>query len=122
PARYGYRALQQLFGEAAEQRDELREYLRIASQDVALVQIVGVAGKGADDAACFGDQQRTGSDVPWLQAFLEEAVEAAGGNVGEVERGRTRAAQAGAALRHELEHLQVFVDVVAGAEREAGTD
>jgi hypothetical protein len=53
------------------------------------------------------------------QARLEEAVVPAGGDVAEVERGGAGAAHAGAALHHQLEHLEVVPEVVALPERKA---
>ena len=70
-----------------------------AGEHVAFVQIIGFAGEIADQAAGLGDQQRAGRDVPGLQAFLEEAVDAAGGDIGQVQRGGAGAAQAGGISR-----------------------
>ena len=64
----------------------------------------------ADAAAGLGDQQRAGRGVPGVEADLPEAVDAAGGHVGEVERGGAGAADAGGLLHHRLEHRQVLVD------------
>jgi ABC-type amino acid transport substrate-binding protein len=70
----------------------------------------------------FLDQQHAGGHVPRRQAHLPEAVETAGGHVGQVERGGARAADAGGLLGELLEHRQVGVDVVELAEGEAGAD
>ena len=51
------------------------------------------AGEIADASAGLGDQQRAGGDVPRPEAHLEEAVEPAGRDVGDVERTGTGAAQ-----------------------------
>ena len=73
--------------------------LGIGRNDLAAVQIVAVAGQVADQSARFQDQQAAGSDVPRIEADLPEAVVEAGGDIGEIERGRTRTAQAGGLLR-----------------------
>ena len=101
---------------------QLRVDLRVAGHHFALVEVVGLAGEVADQAAGLGDHQRAGGDVPGAEPGLEEAVVVAGGDVAQVERGGARAAQAGAALHHVLEHLQVALEVVALAERKAGAD
>ena len=56
-----------------------------------LVLAVGVA----DEAAGLAQDDDAGGEVPGAQVALPEAVEAAGGDPGEVERGGAGAADAG---------------------------
>src|SRR4051794_34571750 len=69
-----------------EQMHQLAVDLRAAGDDLALVQEVGFAGEVADQPAGFGDEQRSGGDVPGRKPGLEEAVVPAGRDVAEVER------------------------------------
>ena len=70
--------------------------LRVARHHLALVEVVGLAGEVADQAAGLGDDQRARGDVPGVQPGLEEAVVPARGDITQIERGRTRATHAGA--------------------------
>ena len=58
-----------------------------------------------DAAARFLDDQRAGRDVPRLQVLLPEAVEAAGGDVTEVERRRAEAPHRARAAEERAEQL-----------------
>ncbi len=100
------------------------EHLGGAGHQVAPGQVVVAAGHVAHQPAGLGDQQGAGGHVPLLQAQLEEAVGAAGGQPGQVQGGGARAAQAGGVLGDGPEHAQVGVDVghLVLAEREAGAD
>src|SRR6185369_17814697 len=109
-------------GEGGEQLDELAVDLRVAGDDLALVEEVGLAGEVADQPAGFGDEERPGGDVPRRQAGFEEAVVPAGGDVAEVERSGAWPAHAGADLHHRLHHVQVAAEVVALPERKSGAD
>ena len=82
------------------------------------------AGHVAHQAAGLGDQQRARRHVPFLQAQLEEAVQAAGGHPGQVQRRGAGPAQAGGGFRHRPEHAHVGVHVghLVVAERETGAD
>jgi hypothetical protein len=80
---------------AIDHLQQLRKDFRVAGDQVAGLQVGFVAGKVADQAAGLGDQQRAAGDVPGRQAELPEAVEASAGDVGQVECGGTRAADAG---------------------------
>ena len=71
----------------------------LAAIDVAGVARILPAGIG-DEAASLAHQQHAGGQVPALQPELPEAVVAAGGDPGEVERRGTEAADAGD-LRHQ---------------------
>src|ERR1051325_3176581 len=61
------------------------------------------AGKIRDDAAGLGDDERAGGDVPRLELQFPEAVEASRGDIAEIERGGTGAADALRAARHAAE-------------------
>src|SRR6516225_4933568 len=50
--------------EPLEQLHQLRVDLRIAGDDLALVEEVGLAGEVADQTAGLGDEERAGGDVP----------------------------------------------------------
>ena len=54
----------------------------------------GRAFEVGDDAAGFANEQDAGGDVPRREAQLPERVEAAAGDVGEVERGGAAATNA----------------------------
>ncbi len=103
-----------------EDRHELAVDAGRGRQALALLQEVGLAREIAHQAAGLGHQQRAGRHVPDGQARLEETFGEAGRHVGEVQRGRAGAAQAGRALHHVGHDVQVGLEVVARAEREAG--
>ena len=65
-----------------------------AADDVAALEEVVGALEVADAAAGFADDERAGRNVPLFQPELPEAVDAAGGEVAEVERCRSRPPQA----------------------------
>ena len=81
---------------------------------------VGFAGVIADQAARFGNQQRTRCHVPGLQASFKKAVGQAGGDVGQVQRRSAGATHARALAHHFAEHVQVRLELVAGTVRKAG--
>ena len=64
------------------------------------------AAKIGDEAARLADQQDAGGDVPEVEILLPEAVEAAGGDPGEIERGRAEAADAGDFRRDRAEDFR----------------
>ena len=68
----------------------------------------------------FHHQQRTGGGVPWVEMELPEAVDAAAGGVGQVERGGTGAAHAVRAQRELLVEVDVGADVPFAAGKAGG--
>ena len=56
------------------------------------------AAERADAAAGLLDQQRAGGGIPGLEPDLPEAIDAAGGDIGQIERRGARAADAGGQL------------------------
>ena len=89
-------------------------------EDVAARDVAVAAVEVGDDAARFFDQQRAGGDVPWREAELEEAVEDAGGGVGEVESGGAAAADAPRLEEDVAEDVEVGVERAVRPERKAG--
>jgi len=83
---------------------QLDEYLGVACDYIAGIQIIFLAGEIADQAAGLDHQQAAGRDVPGIQADLEEAVGAARRQPGQVQRGGTGTAQAGSLLHQGAEH------------------
>ena len=69
-----------------------------AGDDVGPESIL-VAAERADAPAGLLDQQRAGGRVPGLESDLPEAIDAAGGDVGQIQRRRARAAHAGGHAR-----------------------
>jgi hypothetical protein len=106
----------------AQQGDQLAVNTRVAGQAFVLVQEVRFTGEVADQTAGFGYQQGAGCNVPGLQSGFKKSVSETRRNIGQIERGSTRATQAGRALHHVAHHAQVVVEVVAGAEGETGRD
>src|SRR4029079_7687150 len=96
--------------------------LRRRGDHLPAVQIVSFAGEVADEAAGLEYEEAARGDVPCVEADLEESVVVPRGDVGEVERRRAGAAQSGGLLRHHFQHLQIRVEIVAVAKREAGSD
>ena len=103
-----------------QQGNHLAKDLRAGGDDVALVQVVRFAAEFTDDAARFRDHQGAGGDIPWLQAFFVEAVQAAASDVGQVQCGRAGATYALAAFTHDRVHLQVFIQRAGAAGHVAG--
>src|SRR3569623_1591439 len=99
-----------------------RVYFGVAGQYVAGFVVVIVAAEIADHAARFLEQQDAGRHVPRLQADLPEAVEPAGGDVGEVERRRSGPADAGRLRQQRLEHAEKGDDVRLVFERKTGAE
>ena len=86
------------------------------------MQKVGFTGEVADQPAGFGHQQRTGSDVPGLEVAFKKTIAVAGCDVSQVECGSAGAAHARALAHHFAEHVQISLELVAGAVGEAGGD
>src|SRR5688572_21765386 len=104
----GVENAQQLGVERAVRRDDL-----LAAAPAAPAAPVRHAPAG------FAHDQPAGRHVPGLQLVLPVAVEAAGGDVAEVERGAAVAAQLARGLQHRPELRQVVV-VLALVVGEAG--
>ncbi len=76
----------------------------------------------ADQATGFLHQQGARSHVPLRQAHFPERIETTGGDIGQVQRGGTGAADARGLADQAAEHAQVVVQVVdvIGTEGKAG--
>src|SRR6516165_11357780 len=72
-----------------DQRGERQVQMIVGGEHVAGRHHLMAAGQVADIAAGLADQQESGGDVPGCEAELPEPVKAAGGDIGEVESGRT---------------------------------
>ncbi len=70
-------------------------HLGVAGDDVAAIEVAVAAVKVADPAAGLADHERAGRDVPLTSAQLEERVDAARGDVAQVERRGDWTAHAG---------------------------
>src|SRR5690606_20289992 len=101
--------------------DDAGKDARIAGHYVAALEVPRPAGEVADYAARFLDQQQAGGHVPGGEADFPEAVVAAAGDIGKVQRRGARAADVGRQLAQRLEHAQIGVDVLRGLVREAGS-
>ena len=73
-----------------------------------------------DPAAGLGDQQQARGDVPGVEVALPVAVEAAGGDPGEVQRRGAEAADAGHPLADLVQLLQEGRVLAVAQERDAG--
>src|SRR5207248_2687783 len=79
-------------------------------------------GEIAHPSARLGHEQRAGRDVPRREVNLEEAVEDAGRGVCEIERRRSRAADALRDRDYILEDADVDLDVLLRAKRKSGRE
>ena len=95
-------------------------HARRRADDVAALQPALAAREVGEHAAGLGDQQRAGGDVPRRKVQLEEAVEDAGGGVGEIERRRSRAPHAFRDADHFLKNRAVHRHELLRAKRKAG--
>ena len=59
----------------------------VAAADGAGFEVVGLAVGAGHEAAGLANQERARRDIPGIQAPLPERVEAAGGDISEIERG-----------------------------------
>src|SRR3712207_842674 len=73
---------------ARDQLVELRMKLVVRGQDLAIRQTAVAAAEVGDKPASLPNQNQPGGKVPELEVLLPEAVEAAGGHPGKIERGR----------------------------------
>jgi hypothetical protein len=90
--------------------------------EVAVAEVPGAAVDAGEGAAGLADQEGAGGDVPGLEVILPVGVEAARGEVGEVEGGRAGAADA-ADLGDDAVELEEVVGRAGGAGvGEAGGD
>src|SRR5687768_13187507 len=96
--------------------------LVVGGQHLALGHRPVAAAIVADEAARLADQQYAGGDVPAVELFLPEAVVAAGGDPGEVERGRSEAAHPGDLRRDRVQYLLEAGKVALALPRHAGGD
>ena len=91
-----------------------------SGEDVAAGDVAVAAVEVGDDAAGFLDQQRSGRHVPGREAELEEAVEHAGGGVGEVESRGAAAPDAPRLEEDVAKEREVGVERAVRPERKAG--
>src|SRR5687768_11340777 len=77
-----------------DELDQLREDTTVANDQRAPGEQVVVALEAGDHAPRLADQDDARGDVPGVDAELPEGVEAAGRDVGEVERARPEPADA----------------------------
>src|SRR4051812_32486279 len=106
-------------------RDQLvqpRMELVVGGQHLALRQRRVGAAEIGDVAARLPNEEDAGGEVPELQVLLPEAVVAAGGDPGEVQRRRPVAANAGNVGRDGVEDLGEALVVAMPLERDAGRD
>ena len=79
-------------GRRPQQRQQLPLDKLVAAADRAGLEEILLAVAARDIAAGLADQQLAGGDVPGVEPALPEAVEPAGGDIGEVERDAAGAA------------------------------
>src|SRR5215831_1319454 len=104
-------------------RSELTNSLGHASgprDDVATLPVTLSAVEVGEHAPRFLDQQRPRRDVPWREMKLEETVEHAGGDHGQVERGRARAPHGAGEEKDLLEKLEIEINPLAIPKWESG--
>ena len=78
------------------------------------------AGEIAHQTARFANQQFTCGEIPRLQANLKETINATGGNIGQIQRGRTGAAEVRAFGKQFANDVDIGGCVLLRLEREAG--
>ena len=80
----------------------------LAASTLPVSSGVGVAAvELGDEPAGLAHQQNARGDVPARQAVFPESVIAAGRDIGEIERGRAEAPDAGDLLHHRLERVEI---------------
>src|ERR687891_2192951 len=92
------------------------------AEDVADGQIQRLAVDARDPTTRLLDDQRTGGDVPRLEAELEEAVEAPARDVGEIERRAAEAPNALGALDEPVEQPERRLRPLTHVVRETGAE
>ena len=65
----------------------------ITRQDIRRVEVIVPAVEGSDPAPSLGDDEEAGGGVPGFEVFLVEAVQAAAGDVAQVQGGGTAPAR-----------------------------
>ena len=96
--------------------------LVVGGEDLAVGEAGIAAAEIGDEAARLAHQHDAGGDVPELEVLLPEAVEAAGGDPGEIERGRAEAADAGDLGRDRVEDLVEAAEIAMRLVGDAGGD
>ena len=97
----------------------------IGGEDDVAAELIGCAVKIGNSAASFFDEQNACRGVPAIEAEFPEAIEAAGGNGGKIERGGTVAANAVRAQREIVVVMDVWASLAlvngkAGAKQTGG--
>jgi hypothetical protein len=93
----------------------------VGGEDDWSAKLIGISGEIGDLAAGFFDEEDARGGIPLLQVKFPEAIEAAGGDAGKIERRRAVAADAVGALRE----VTVVLKIGAGfavAHGEAGAE
>src|ERR1051326_3233634 len=80
------------------------------------------AGEVGDEAASLAHQQHPRRDVPGGKAELPKAVEPAGGDIGEIERGRAEPPHAAGRRQHRGQGAEIDRLAGAAAGRQTGAD
>src|SRR5262249_1719218 len=105
-----------------EQLDERSVNLRRAGDDVSRLAVLRAA-QGADAPPGLLDEQRSGCRVPGTQTDFPERINAASGDIGEIERGSARPAYTGRVQRHGPQHLEIGIEITGvGTIRKTGGD
>ncbi len=101
---------------------QLPVHVLIPAQHVPGLQRVVLALDVRNGPAGFAHHDLPGGDVPGLQVAFPVAVEAAGGDEGEVEGGGAEAAEAGDLVLHRGHFLQRQLMIAAADMRQAAGD
>ena len=96
--------------------------LIIGGENLAFLNSGVGAAEVCDEASGLADQKQAGGDVPELKVFLPEAVIAAGGDPGEIERRRSEASDSGDLRGDFVEDLLEAVEMAMALIGHAGGD
>src|SRR3989442_3764994 len=110
------------FSSAPQEVPEPFVQRRVAGDHRSVLQHVGGAVERCHHAARFPDQHHAGSHVPRRERELPEAIEAAGGHVGEIERGCARTPDTARGSHHGRELIEVASQERQTLERKSGAD
>src|SRR4051794_22561007 len=94
----------------------------VSSHDAAVLNPDIAASKVGDHTARFPDQQATCGDVPGGEVLFPEPIEPTGGNIRQIEGGRTRAANSAGPRCNPAKLLLIFVQTGEVAKRKSGGD
>ena len=105
-----------------DQRQQLAQYFRCRSHDVAAFEPAVFAVHIGHDTASFLHNQATCRDVPRLQVEFEETIYAAAGHVAQIQCGRAFTACTGGFADHVFQDGQMGVQHALVYYRETGGD